>query len=502
MDNPDLPQTARKLGRPLLTFPLLAAITMAFTSCVSVKVPKVVNDKETLTISTQPPGASISVNGEFAGLSPISYEIKGKPYSLVVRAEKTGLPVQFEDIRRINGGTFPPSVHLHLGDNPKEFEGSAVFTPALEQQPTVALATSPYAVQPTSRPVHSSYQPNYQPLVPRVPNRSPSLTTNSNELVHEAGTPYIDPGVRAMDDVDGDLSTHVIIGGDTVDPNRPGIYKISYDVVDGAGNKAQQLVRTVVVRDTTRPTLALLGPELLEIEAGANFVDPGVKALDNLDGDLSAKVQVLGEPVNVHRPGRYTVTYIVTDTSGNRADPVARIVHVKDTTAPRITLVGAGVARGSAPTRNIYSSPSLTPSTPYYQPSQPNYTVQPANPGTTTSEPPAPRTIPEIIPVQEDPATTEVEVNIPEPVAPLPPPPPPPPPPAPEVIQPVEPEPVVEPDPEPAPLTTPATPIPAPAPPRSPFMTPPPAAAPEPVPVSPSQHPPPHRQHPPPHLLQ
>ncbi len=313
----------------------------------------------------------------------------------------------------------------------------------------------------------------YQPWPQNTLNISPNFASSTTELIHEAGTPYIDPGVQAQDDVDGDLSTHVIIGGDTVDPNRPGIYKITYDVVDSAGNKAQQLVRTVVVRDTSKPTIALLGPDIVEIEAGSPFIDPGVKALDNLDGDLTNKVQILGEPVNIHRPGRYTVTYIVTDASGNRADPVARMVHIKDTTAPRITLVGSGISKGTSPSRNIYSSPSINPQNQYFvQPKSP-YNLLPVVPGQATNSLSPARTIPEILPVEDK--EPEVEVTIPAPVAPPPP------------VAPVDPQLVPEQEPfTPSKVEVKADqPIPAPAPPTAPFMVAPPPATPEPVPASP-----------------
>ena len=156
--------------------------------------------------------------------------------------------------------------------------------------------------------------------------------------------------MQASDNVDGDLSTRVIVGGDTVDPYKPGIYKITYDVVDEkAGNRAQQLVRTVVVRDSLKPTITLNGPEMLEIEAGATFNDPGAKAMDNLDGDISGNVQAIVNPVDPNRIGIYTVAYTVKDNSGNQADPVSRTVRVKDTTAPTIKLIGGGA---STPTTN------------------------------------------------------------------------------------------------------------------------------------------------------
>ena len=241
--------------------------------------------------------------------------MKGNPYSLVIRAEKEGLPQKISDVARVN--EFPSSAHLDLSQNP-------------------IPANSPTA----------------EPVVTPV--------SEPGEIIHQAGTPYADPGVQASDNVDGDLSTRVIVGGDTVDPYKPGIYKITYDVVDSAGNRAQQLVRTVVVRDSLKPTVTLNGPEMLEIEAGATFNDPGAKAVDNLDGDISGNVQAIGDPVDPNRIGIYTVVYTAKDNSGNQADPVSRTVRVKDTTAPTIKLIGGG-ASTPTPAPTPVAIPVATP---------------------------------------------------------------------------------------------------------------------------------------------
>lgn len=47
---------------------------------------------------------------------------------------------------------------------------------------------------------------------------------------------WTDPGFTASDDQDGDLTHRVLVGGDSVDVNKIGMYEISYSVVDDAGN--------------------------------------------------------------------------------------------------------------------------------------------------------------------------------------------------------------------------------------------------------------------------
>ncbi|MEM7256626.1 MAG: DUF5011 domain-containing protein [Pseudomonadota bacterium] len=60
---------------------------------------------------------------------------------------------------------------------------------------------------------------------------------------------FIDPGVQANDQVDGDMSSAVVVGGDTVDTSVFGIYVITYEVIDSSGNKT-------TVRRTVEVTLS------------------------------------------------------------------------------------------------------------------------------------------------------------------------------------------------------------------------------------------------------
>jgi len=74
----------------------------------------------------------------------------------------------------------------------------------------------------------------------------PVLTLlGDNPLIHEAGTPFTDPGATATDLCAGDL-TASIVTNITVNPNVLGTYTNSFTVADGSGNTAQTN-RTVLV---------------------------------------------------------------------------------------------------------------------------------------------------------------------------------------------------------------------------------------------------------------
>jgi hypothetical protein len=74
----------------------------------------------------------------------------------------------------------------------------------------------------------------------------------------------------------------------------------------------------VIVADTKPPVLTVVGANPLNVDVGTPFVDPGATATDACEGTLTASIVRTGT-VNAAVPGRYTLTYTVTDSSGNTA---------------------------------------------------------------------------------------------------------------------------------------------------------------------------------------
>ena len=83
--------------------------------------------------------------------------------------------------------------------------------------------------------------------------------------------------------------------------------------------------------DTTAPVITLVDDSSMTIEVGSTYVEPGATATDNVDGDLTQSIDIGGN-VDTSTVGDYTITYNVTDSSGNAATQVTRTVSVVDTT--------------------------------------------------------------------------------------------------------------------------------------------------------------------------
>lgn len=135
-------------------------------------------------------------------------------------------------------------------------------------------------------------------------------------MVIRPGTAFVEPGYSAFDGLDGDLT-------DSVQVRQEGNTYI-YTVSDRAGNTAEAR-RTVYDSDTVPPVITLTGGQEYHMDAGAPFVEPGFTATDNLDGNLTAAVQVSGT-VGYRVVGRYPISYTVTDSFGNTGRIVRTVV--------------------------------------------------------------------------------------------------------------------------------------------------------------------------------
>lgn len=141
-----------------------------------------------------------------------------------------------------------------------------------------------------------------------VDSQSPVITLISDPKGYTIpGEPYREEGYTALDDCDGDITDRVIR------EEKDGT--VTYRVSDGAGNETV-VCRKIHYFDPVFPELTLLGGDTFQMLAGEAYQEPGWTALDNLDGDLTQNVVVTGQ-VDKYLAGTYTLTYTVSDSTGN-----------------------------------------------------------------------------------------------------------------------------------------------------------------------------------------
>ncbi|CAA6815030.1 MAG: Putative cell wall associated biofilm protein [uncultured Sulfurovum sp.] len=108
--------------------------------------------------------------------------------------------------------------------------------------------------------------------------------------------------------------------------NSVGQYTVTYNATDDSNNHAVQVTRTVIVQDSTKPIITLLGANPQILELGSSYTE--LNALTN-DG---SPITINSSNVNMNSVGQYTVTYNATDDSNNHAVQVTRTVIVQDST--------------------------------------------------------------------------------------------------------------------------------------------------------------------------
>lgn len=88
------------------------------------------------------------------------------------------------------------------------------------------------------------------------------------------------------------------------------------------------------VEDTIKPVLKGVRNRTVYVQEKINWLK-GITAVDNVDRKITKKVKVDCKKVNLKKPGKYTVTYSVTDKAGNKTVKKATI-RVKRDKAPVI----------------------------------------------------------------------------------------------------------------------------------------------------------------------
>ena len=151
-----------------------------------------------------------------------------------------------------------------------------------------------------------------QPIV-LIKNEMPIINASDKTIkVGEKFNPM--EGVTATDKEDGNITDKIKIIEDTVNTNKVGTYKVVYEATDSQGAKVTKTI-TVNVKSNDKPVIS--GANNISIIEGTKF-EPmkGVTATDTEDGNITKDIKVTGT-VDTNKPGKYELTYTVTDKDGN-----------------------------------------------------------------------------------------------------------------------------------------------------------------------------------------
>ncbi|MBQ9061011.1 MAG: DUF5011 domain-containing protein [Firmicutes bacterium] len=132
---------------------------------------------------------------------------------------------------------------------------------------------------------------------------------------------YQEPGAEATFSFH-DISSHIKIDASEVNDKKVGTYTVTY-TVDYLDKTASE-TRTVRVVDKEPPEITLEGGDSITVQTMSKFEDPGAKAVDDSDGDVTDQITSKGI-VDTSNRGDYTIRYTVTDSYGNKAKATRKV---------------------------------------------------------------------------------------------------------------------------------------------------------------------------------
>jgi hypothetical protein len=175
-----------------------------------------------------------------------------------------------------------------------------------------------------------------QPL--QTLERTPIEITVVSLLLSDPDNEVSELSVRVLDGADYQRVGNTV----TPQPGVTGMLAVKVVANDGELDSDTFDLLVEVIADSVPPEIVLNGSATVTIRSGSAYTDAGATATDNIDGDISDRIDV-DNPVNTDRAGTYTVTYRVEDLAGNAA-VATRTVIVEATPPVQTSSSGGGGA--------------------------------------------------------------------------------------------------------------------------------------------------------------
>jgi hypothetical protein len=151
----------------------------------------------------------------------------------------------------------------------------------------------------------------------------------------EVLTNFTIPGVTATDNFCASNTLTIVRIPSVLRNDTLGTFPVKFIVTDCVGN-SDSITRFIKIVKRSKPIINLLGANPLNLERFVPYQEPGYNVQDNYYTNLKNQVIVDASQVKHDAPGVYTVTYVVTDPSGNRSDVVTRTINVTNSNSSSV----------------------------------------------------------------------------------------------------------------------------------------------------------------------
>ena len=144
-----------------------------------------------------------------------------------------------------------------------------------------------------------------------------------NNIKVYQGSKYFDPGFSAIDKKGNNINDKVVVYN-PVDTSKIDKYIVTYTIGEYRNSRTVE----VVERPSKGITyIALQGKKDMDISKGDKYKEPGYVAIDDIDGNITDKVNISGS-VNYNKEGTYKLVYYVVNSTGITTT-IERTVNVK-----------------------------------------------------------------------------------------------------------------------------------------------------------------------------
>lgn len=139
--------------------------------------------------------------------------------------------------------------------------------------------------------------------------------------VNVASETIFDPlaGVKAVDAVDGDITSKITYTSTIPLNGIPGNYVVKYSVTNSKGfeTNAERVVTVKPALTASAPTITNVADAFIWAEQGYTLegLAYGVKGLDTIDGDITSKIVTESATKNFNVKGDYIITYTLTNSN-------------------------------------------------------------------------------------------------------------------------------------------------------------------------------------------
>ena len=181
-----------------------------------------------------------------------------------------------------------------------------------------------YEVQYEVNTIFNKYSKNGKIQI--VDSKKPEIIlTGEIDYKQSYKNEFVDPGYKAVDEYEGDLTQNVKIYKKDIDDLN---FNIIYEVQDSSGNKEQK-IRKVTIIDDIPPVINLNGSSNMTLLINDKYEEKGAKSIDEKDGDLTDKIETVGK-VDTSKEGKYVITYKSTDSQGNTTTKERTVIVKKE----------------------------------------------------------------------------------------------------------------------------------------------------------------------------